>query len=90
MLSPQEEKNAIYKRLGELEKIINPNNDHFMFDHTHPMCGERDRLIRIFWEYMEYERWFGNRHPGIIVGMYIGGATATQNRINNAVAVNLN
>lgn len=88
MVSPKEEKNAIYKRLSELEKIINPKNDTFMFDMTHPLCPERDGLIETFHQYSAYGRWFENRHPSIIVGSYISGATAIQNRIHNMVVFN--
>jgi len=90
MLSPYEEKKAIYKRLGEIEKILNPTNDKFMFRNDgHPLCTERDKLIEEFYELRKYEDWFTNRHPSIIVSMYIVGASALQNRINTAVAYNI-
>jgi hypothetical protein len=89
MLSPQEEKKQIYNRLGEIEKVLNPTNDKFLFrNDNHPLCEERDKLVEIFYQYKAYENWFEQRHPDILVSMYITGATALQNRINKSVVYN--
>lgn len=89
MMSPYEAKKQIYERLGEIEKILNPTNDKFMFrNDNHPLCAERDILIDTFYQYKAYENWFEQRHPSIIIGMYLTGATSLQNRINSAVAYN--
>ena len=59
MLSPYAEKKSIRKRIEQVAKIINPTNDKFSPDEPdHPLCEERDKLIKTYWEYMAYERWF--------------------------------
>ena len=89
MLSPQKEKERIFTRLQEIEHAINPADDPFLFRLDHPLCLERDSLIKRFYEYRSYENWFHSRHPSILVSMYLTGATTLQVRINTAVAFNL-
>lgn len=88
MLSPKDEMQRILDRLREIETVINPTNAPFYFPLEHELCAERDQLITAYYELRRYGDWFFKRHPSILIGMHLTGATSLQARINHAVAWN--
>jgi hypothetical protein len=88
MKSYYQEMKDIYARLKEIETIINPTGQLFTTINDHPLCKERDILIKKYWELKRYGNSFTNRTNPIVVSMYITGATALQKQINYSVAYN--